>query len=81
MNYGQKYRVGQRAEARINDGSKLAKPIILHGRIVGIKGGEYVIDWGDFGKFHYPFKLIDKPNMVNNIFIIDDGLPEDLFTL
>ena len=76
MDYGQKYRLGQKTEAKIGE-----HDIVLKGRIVNIRSGEYAIDWGDFGIFHYSFKLIDEPNKVNNITVIEDNLPEELFVI
>ena len=70
-----KYRVGQKVEAKVH------AEFILRGRIINVSGGEYEIDWGDMGIYSYPFNLIDKPNKVNNIFVMKDELPEELFTL
>ena len=76
MSYGQKYSIGQKTEAKIAD------ECTLKGRIVNVRSGEYVIDWGDFGVFHYPFKLIDFPNNLNNITVIEEEkLPEELFRI
>jgi hypothetical protein len=78
MNYGQKYNIGDKCEAKIVDGAGLANDLILRGRIVKIEGGCYHVDWGDMGIYQYNFYLLDKPNDFNSITVIPDTLPEDL---